>query len=263
MASSHGRSPFRSPLALLALVGLALLAIPLASLLIRVSWTTLGTDLQTAGAKDAIWLSIRTTLTTVALCLLLGTPLAWVLARSEGRWVPWVRAVVTVPLVLPPVVGGVALLLAWGRTGVIGGPLYDWFGWRLPYNWSRVVIAEVFVALPFFVLAVEGAMRSLDPRYDDIASTLGATPTRTFSRVVIPQVLPGIAAGAMLAWARALGEFGATITFAGSFPGTTQTAPLAVYQALDVDQDAATALAVIMLLVCVVVLAALRGKWLR
>lgn len=263
MASSHGRSPFRSPLALLALVGLALLAIPLASLLIRVSWTTLGPDLRTAGAKDAIWLSLRTTLTTVVLCLLLGTPLAWILARSEGRWVPWVRAIVTVPLVLPPVVGGLALLVAWGKRGVIGGPVFDLTGWQLPYNWSRVVLAEVFVALPFFVLAVEGAMRSLDPRYDDIASTLGATPTRTFSRVVIPQVLPGIAAGAMLAWARALGEFGATLTFAGSFPGTTMTAPLAIYQALDVDQNAANALAIVMLLVCVLVLGALRGKWLR
>lgn len=258
-----GRSPLRSPLALPALVGLALLAIPLAALLIRVSWTSLGPDLQTAGARAAIWLSVRTTFTTVALCLLLGTPLAWLLARSEGRWVAWVRAVVTVPLVLPPVVGGLALLVAWGRTGVIGGPLYDWFGWRLPYNWSRVVLAEVFVALPFFVLAAEGAMRSLDPRYDDVAATLGASPTRIFARVVVPQVLPGIAAGAMLAWARALGEFGATITFAGSFPGTTQTAPLAVYQALDVDQDAASALAVVMLLVCVVVLASLRGRWLR
>ncbi|WP_328823364.1 ABC transporter permease [Metallococcus carri] len=245
-----------------AAVAVAILVVPLAALLVRLDWASLPADLRTAGAAEALWLSLRTTLVTTLLCVALGTPLAWLLARAESRWASLLRALVTVPLVLPPVVGGVALLLTWGRLGLIGGPLDSW-GITLPYNWIRVVIAETFVSLPFYVLAVEGAMAALDRRYDDIAATLGASPARTFRTVAVPLVLPGIASGATLAWARALGEFGATITFAGSFPGMTQTAPLAVYQALDVDQNAATALASVMLVVCVAVLALLRGRWLR
>ncbi|KNX38164.1 molybdate ABC transporter permease subunit [Luteipulveratus halotolerans] len=256
-------SPARSVLALPAALALLVLVVPLIALLARVEWGSLGTALTAAGTGDALRLSLRTTLTTVVLCVVLGTPLAWVLARSSGRWPPWVRALVTVPLVLPPVVGGVALLMAWGREGLVGGPIHDWFGWSIPYSWVRVVLAETFVSIPFYVLAVEGALRSLDRRYDDIAATLGASPWRTFRAVAVPMVLPGVAAGATLAWARALGEFGATITFAGSFPGRTQTAPLAVYQALEVDPDAATALSMLMLVVCVVVLALLRGRWWR
>ena len=167
------------------------------------------------------------------------------------------------PLVLPPVVGGVALLMAWGRRGVVGGPLEAWFGITVPFTTVAVVMAELFVALPFYVVAVEGAMRGLDRRYDDVAATLGSGPVRTFVAVVLPMVLPGIAAGSALAWARALGEFGATITFAGSFPGRTQTAPLGVYAALERDPQAALALSVVMLTVSVVVLGALRTRWLR
>ncbi|MDE9367286.1 molybdate ABC transporter permease subunit [Luteipulveratus sp. YIM 133132] len=256
-------APARSVLAIPAALALVLLLLPLVALLSRVRWGSLGSALSTAGAGEAVSLSIRTTLTTVVLSALLGTPLAWVLARSTGRWLPWLRAVVTVPLVLPPVVGGVALLVAWGREGLVGGPIHDWFGWTIPYSWVRVVLAETFVSMPFYVLAVEGAMRALDGRYDAVAATLGASPWRTFRSVVVPMVLPGVAAGATLAWARALGEFGATITFAGSFPGRTQTAPLAVYQALEIDPDAATALSMVMLLVCVAVLALLRGRWWR
>jgi molybdate transport system permease protein len=164
--------------------------------------------------------------------------------------------------VLPPVVGGVALLAAYGRTGVLGGPLDDWLGVTLPFTTVAVVLAEVFVAMPFYVISVEGAMRGLDRRYDGIAATLGASPLRTFLTVVVPMVGPGIAAGAALAWARALGEFGATITFAGNFPGRTQTVPLAVFTALEQDPDAAVALSVLMLAVCVLVLAVLRRRWL-
>ncbi|AKU15803.1 ABC transporter permease [Luteipulveratus mongoliensis] len=255
--------PARSLLALPAVLALLLLMLPLIALLIRVDWPHLWTHLGTADAGAAVRLSLRTTLTTVVLCAVLGTPLAWLLSRSSGPLLPWLRALVTVPLVLPPVVGGVALLMAWGREGVVGGPLSDWFGWTIPYSWVRVVLAETFVSIPFYVLAVEGAMRSLDRRYDDLAATLGASPLRTFRTVAVPLTLPGIAAGATLAWARALGEFGATITFAGSFPGRTQTAPLAVYQALEIDPDAATALSMVMLIVCVVVLALLRGRWWR
>lgn len=256
-------SPVRSVLAFPAALALLLLLLPLIALFARVDWPHLGSHLATAEAGQAIRLSLQTTLTTVLLCALLGTPLAWVLARASGPLLPWIRALVTVPLVLPPVVGGVALLMAWGREGVLGGPLDDWFGWTIPYSWIRVVIAETFVSIPFYVLAVEGALRSLDRRYDDVAATLGATPWRTFRTVAIPLALPGIAAGATLAWARALGEFGATITFAGSFPGRTQTAPLAVYQALEIDPEAATALSMVMLVVCVIVLAMLRGRWWR
>lgn len=246
-----------------AVVALVLLVLPLLALVLRIDWPNLGTHLADAGARDAVVLSLRTTIVSVAVCVLAGTPVAWLLARSDGVWTSVLRALVTVPLVLPPVVGGVALLMAWGRTGVVGGPLYDLTGWTLPYSWVRVVIAETFVALPFYVLTVEGALRTLEPAYDEMAATLGASPARRLRTLAIPMALPGIISGATLAWARALGEFGATITFAGSFPGSTQTAPLAVYQALDASPDAATALAGLMLLVCVAVLAALRGRWLR
>jgi len=164
---------------------------------------------------------------------------------------------------VPPVVGGVALLMAYGREGVVGRVLFEVAGWSIPFTTVAVVFAEVFVAIPFYVLAVEGSMRGLDPRYDGLAATLGASPWRTFRTVVVPMVAPGIASGAALAWARALGEFGATITFAGSFPGRTQTAPLAVYFALESDPQAAIALSLVMLLLSVAILGALRGRWLR
>ncbi|GAB3582254.1 molybdate ABC transporter permease subunit [Calidifontibacter terrae] len=259
----RGRAGEALGLKAVATLAAALLVFPLIALLSRVSWTHLGRDLTTAGAGQALRLSLMTTTSSTLICALLGTPLAWFLARSEGRAIAVLRAIVTVPLVLPPVVGGVALLMAWGRTGVVGGPLHDWFGFTLPYNAVRVIIAETFVSLPFFVLAVEGALRTVDPSYDELAATLGATPGRRLRTIALPLALPGILSGMTLAWARSLGEFGATITFAGSFPGTTQTGPLAVYQALDVSIDAATALAAVMLLICVAVLALLRGSWLR
>jgi len=154
------------------------------------------------------------------------------------------------------------LLAAWGRGGVVGAALDDALGITIPFTTVAVIVAETFVALPFYVISVEGSMRGLDPRYDGIAATLGASPLRTFTRVAIPLIAPGMAAGAALAWARALGEFGATITFAGNFPGRTQTVPLAVFTALEQDPDAALALSVAMLGVCVVVLGALRSRWL-
>jgi molybdate transport system permease protein len=172
------------------------------------------------------------------------------------------RALVTVPLVLPPVVGGVALLSVLGRRGVLGRPLDEVLGISLPFTTAAVVIAEAFVAMPFLVLAVEGALRGADRRLDDAAATLGATRWYTFRRVTLPLVAPGLAAGAVLCWARALGEFGATITFAGNFPGTTRTMPLEVYIALQTDPDAAIALSLVLLLVSVAVLGALRERWL-
>jgi molybdate transport system permease protein len=253
----------RVPLALLvpACVGLAFLVLPLAGLLIRAPWTTLPERLTAPGVLTALRLSLQTATIATLLCVVFGVPLAWLLARIEfpGRRV--IRALVTVPLVLPPVVGGVALLLVFGRRGVLGSWLDSTFGITLPFTTTGVVLAESFVAMPFLVIAVEGALRGADSRYEEAAATLGAGRWTTFRRVTLPLVAPGIAAGAVLCWARALGEFGATITFAGNFPGRTQTMPLAVYLALEQDLDAAIVLSLILLTVSVVILASLRDRW--
>jgi molybdate transport system permease protein len=194
-------------------------------------------------------------------CLVLGVPLAWMLARVEFPARRLIRALVTVPLVLPPVVGGVALLLVFGRRGLVGEWLDSTFGVTLPFTTAGVVVAEAFVAMPFLVISVEGALRGADARYEEAAATLGAGRWTAFRRVTLPLIAPGVAAGAVLCWARALGEFGATITFAGNFPGKTQTMPLAVYLALEQDVDAAIVLSLLLLVVSVVILAALRDKW--
>ena len=245
-----------------AITAIALVALPLVAMLAATDWRHLGAHLTNPVVVPAIRLSLITTIATVALCLALGTPLAWLLSRRDGRLWSWIRALVTVPVVLPPVVGGVALLLAYGRFGLVGQPLDAATGLRLPFTPYAVVLAQLFVSLPFFVLAVEGAFRALDPRLLSVAGTLGASPTRIFLRVALPMTLPGVMSGAALAWARALGEFGATITFAGNFSGRTQTAPLAVYVALQADPDAAIALSLVMLALSIAVLGLLRGRWL-
>ena len=256
------RTP-RTPAGLLipATLGLLFLVLPLAGLVIRAPWTSLPQRLAQPGVLTALRLSLQTATIATLLCLALGVPLAWLLARVEfaGRRV--VRALVTVPLVLPPVVGGVALLLVFGRRGILGGWLDATFGITLPFTTTGVVLAEAFVAMPFLVIAVEGALRGADARYEEAAATLGAGRWTTFTHVTLPLVAPGIAAGAVLCWARALGEFGATITFAGNFPGRTQTMPLAVYLALETDLQAAIVLSLILLTVSVGILAALRDKW--
>jgi molybdate transport system permease protein len=244
-----------------ALLGLAFLVLPLAGLLIRAPWSTLPQRLAAPGVLAALRLSLVTATLATLVCLLLGVPLAWVLARSGLPGLRFARALVTVPLVLPPVVGGVALLLVFGRRGVIGGWLDATFGVSLPFSTAGVVLAEAFVAMPFLVIAVEGALRGADPRYEEAAATLGAGRWTAFRRVTLPLIAPGVAAGAVLCWARALGEFGATITFAGNFPGRTQTMPLAVYLALEQDLDAAIVLSLVLLVVSVVILAALRDRW--
>lgn len=253
----------RLPLVAPATIGVLFIVLPLLALLVRADWAHLGTHLAAPVVGQSLRLSALTTSLTLAVVWVVGTPLAWLLARADHPLVAWGRALITVPLVLPPVVGGVALLMTWGRRGVLGGWLAETFGVTLPFTTAAVVMAEIFVAMPFYVISVEGSMRSLDRRFDEIAATLGAGPVRTFRTVAIPMVLPGIAAGSALAWARALGEFGATITFAGSFPGRTQTAPLGVYAALERDPQAAIALSLVMLLVSVVVLGVLRSRWLR
>ncbi|HZP51294.1 MAG TPA: ABC transporter permease [Actinocrinis sp.] len=251
------------PLALLlpALLGVAFLTLPLIGLLVRTPWSDLTAQLRGTQVLQALRLSLVTASLATALALVLGVPLAWLLARARFPGRRLLRALITVPLVLPPVVGGVALLLALGRRGILGQYLDSWFGITLPFTTAGVVLAEAFVAMPFLVLSVEGALRAADPRFEDAAATLGASGWTTFRRVTLPLIAPGVAAGAVLAWARALGEFGATITFAGNFPGTTQTMPLAVYLALQDDPQAAIVLSLILLAVSITVLAALRERW--
>lgn len=249
------------PLLLPGAVALAFLLLPLLALLLRAPWTSLPSLLTSTEVWQALQLSLLSATAATAVSLVLGVPLAWLLARTEFPGRGFVRALVTLPLVLPPVVGGVALLLALGRNGVVGQWLDDWFGITLPFTTTAVVIAESFVAMPFLVISVEGTLRAADPRYEEAATTLGASRFTAFRRVTLPLIAPGIAAGSVLAWARALGEFGATITFAGNFPGRTQTMPLAVYLALQNDPDAAIALSLVLLAVSIAVLAGLRDRW--
>jgi molybdate transport system permease protein len=237
------------------------LVLPVLGLLLEAPWASLFERLQEPGISTALRLSLVTATISMLLCLLLGVPLAWALARVRFRGRKLVRALVTVPLVLPPVVGGIALLLTLGRRGVVGGPLADMFGVQIPFTTAAVVIAQTFVALPFLVLSVEGALRSADQRFDEVAATLGAGRWWTFVRVTLPLVGPGVASGAVLAWARALGEFGATITFAGSVGGVTQTMPLEIYAGYNTDRDTAVVLSLVLLAVSVLVLTALRERW--
>ncbi|MEU8264625.1 ABC transporter permease [Micromonospora sp. NPDC048999] len=253
----------RVPLALLIPAGLGLLflVLPLLGLLARTPWSSLPRRLAQPGVLTALRLSLETATLATLVCVALGVPLAWLLARVEFPGRRLVRALVTVPLVLPPVVGGVALLLVFGRRGLLGAWLDATFGVTLPFTTAAVVLAEAFVAMPFLVIAVEGALRGADARYEEAAATLGAGRWTTFTHVTLPLVAPGVAAGAVLCWARALGEFGATITFAGNYPGRTQTMPLAVYLALETDLQAAIVLSLILLIASVGILAGLRDRW--
>jgi molybdate transport system permease protein len=244
-----------------ALLGLVFLVLPLVGLLVRTPWRHLTQELAGADVTAALRLSLLSATLATALSLVLGVPLAWVLARVSfpGRRV--VRALVTLPLVMPPVVGGVALLLALGRAGVIGQYIERWFGYSLPFTTAGVVVAEAFVAMPYLVISVEGALRAADTRFEEAAATLGASRLTVLRRVTLPLIAPGLAAGTVLCWARALGEFGATITFAGDFPGRTQTMPLAVYLAMEDDPQAAIALSLVLLAVSLIVLISLRERW--
>jgi molybdate transport system permease protein len=240
----------------------AFLVLPLVALVARAPWASIGSRLADPATLDALRLSVLSASAATALSLVLGVPLAWVLARVAVPGLRLLRALVTVPLVLPPVVGGVALLLLLGRHGLVGGYLTAWFGVQVPFTTLAVVLAEAFVAMPFLVVSVEGALRTADRRYEDAAATLGAGPLTVARRVSLPMVAPAIAAGTALCFARALGEFGATITFAGSFPGTTRTMPLAIYLAMQDDPAGGIVLALLLLLASVAVLVLLRDRWL-
>jgi molybdate transport system permease protein len=263
--AARGGAARSAPLPLLvpALIAVAFLLLPLAGLLIRAPWGHLGAALSGSDATQALILSLWTATATTAISLLIGVPLAWVLARGSFPGQRLLRALVTLPLVLPPVVGGVALLLAFSRTGFVGRYLDTWFGLTIPFTPVAVVMAETFVAMPFLIITVEGALRSADQGFEEAAATLGATRMTVFRRVTVPLIAPSLWAGAVLCWARALGEFGATITFAGSFPGQTETMPIAVYYALENDPDAAIALSLVLLVVSIAVLASLRDHWMR
>lgn len=248
-------------LVVLGVLGLAVFAVPFIGLLSRVPWTDLPELLSNDLVTDALRLSLVTSLTATLVAVLIGVPLAWILARLEFPGRSLVRGLVTLPLVLPPVVGGAALLFALGRRGLIGEPLNQATGLLLPFSTSGVVLANTFVAMPFLVITVEGALRNLDRRYEGAASSLGAGQWTVLRRITLPMIGPSLVAGLVLTWARALGEFGATITFAGNLQGRTQTLPLAVFVALESDRDVAVALSLVMVVVSLAVLVALRERW--
>ncbi|GMA40940.1 ABC transporter permease [Mobilicoccus caccae] len=234
-----------------AALALCLVAGPLAGLLARVDWAGLPTLLSSESSLAALWLSLRTAVVSTLLCILLGVPLALVLARVDRR-VRWLRGIVLVPLVLPPVVGGLALLATFGRMGLIGRHI-EALGVSIAFTTLAVVLAQTFVALPFLVVGVEGALRTSGTRYERAAATLGASPTRALTRVTLPLVWPGLRSGATLAFARCLGEFGATLTFAGSLQGVTRTLPLEIYLQREVDPDAAVALSLLLVAVAIAI----------
>lgn len=250
-------------LVVLACLGLGILVVPLVGLLGRVPWSDLPDLITGEVVTDALRLSIVASLAATAISLMVGVPLAWLLARVEFPGRSLVRGIVTLPLVLPPVVGGAALLFALGRRGLIGEPLYEATGLVLPFSTWGVVVATTFVAMPFMVITVEGALRNLDGRFEGAASTLGAGRWTVLRRVTLPMIGPSLLSGLVLTWARAFGEFGATITFAGNLQGRTQTLPLSVFVALESDRDTAVAISLVMVVVSLTVLIALRDRWWR
>ena len=257
-----GRDGVPPAAAAVAALGAALFALPLVGLVWRVPWTGLVDALGAPEAVAAMRLSLVCSVAATALSIVLGLPLAWVQARGRFPGQSLLRALSLLPVVLPPVVGGVALLAVFGRRGLVGQWLEP-LGIRLPFTTAGAVLAETFVAMPFFVLSMEGALRGLDRRLEHAARSLGATRWVVFRRVTLPLVRPALGASAALCWARALGEFGATITFAGNFPGRTQTIPLAVYLALESRPDAGLALSLVLLAVSLTVLVLMRGRWLE
>lgn len=255
----------RPPLLLVVAAALAVLVflLPLIGLLLRVPWAELPALLTSDLAVDALRVSAVASVSATVIAAVLGVPLAWVLARVEFPGRSLLRGLVLLPLVLPPVVGGAALLFALGRRGPFGEPLFRLTGLVLPFSTAGVVVAVTFVSMPFLVVTVEGALRSLDPRFEGAAATLGAGRWTVLRRVTLPMIGPSLLSGLVLTWARALGEFGATITFAGNLPGRTQTLPLAVFVQLEADREAAVALSLVMVVISFAVLVALRDRWWR
>ena len=256
------RDRLPGPVLVLALVAIAFFALPFVGLLWRMPWDALWSIAADDAVLTALWLSIRTSLAATTLAVVFGVPLAWLLARVAFRGRGAVRALCMLSMVLPPVVGGVVLFFSFGRRGLFGQYLDRWFDVRLPFTIWGVIVAQTFVSMPFLVITVEAALRQMDRRYEDAARTLGGSRWYVFRRVTLPTIQPALVAGAVLAWARALGEFGATITFAGNFPGTTRTMPLATYLALETDPPSALVLSLVLVVISFVVLLGLRDRWL-
>jgi len=243
-------------------LALTLLILPIVALVVRADWATVPAAITSPEAIAALSLSLQTATAATALCLVLGVPLAVVIARATPRVAGVLRALATLPLVMPPLVGGIALLYLLGRGGLVGHWLYVGFGVSIPFTTLAVVLAQTFVALPFLVMAVESALRTAGTRFETVAATLGAGPWRVFGRITLPLILPGVASGVALCFARALGEFGATALFAGNAEGITRTMPLAIYTAFNgagVSQDSAVALSLLLIAVAIVILVLLRS----
>jgi molybdate transport system permease protein len=246
-----------------ALIGVLFLLLPALALVVRMPWSDLGRIYRDKHLWTALRLSLESSLEATAIALVLGVPLAWVLARLRLRGIGILRALVTFPLVLPPVIGGVALFAAFGRFGMFGSEIRAVFGVDLPFSYAAVVVAQTFVAMPFLVITVEGAFRIADRGVEEAAATLGASRSRIFARVTLPLVMPAIIAGSVLCWARALGEFGATLLFGGNTVGTTQTLPTAVLTVFGDNPADAPALALPLMIVALLILGLLRDRWLR
>ncbi|MEY4224757.1 MAG: hypothetical protein RIS33_1691 [Actinomycetota bacterium] len=247
--------------AVLAVFAIAFFALPFLGLVWKMPWSDIGRVLGKSEVRTALWLSIRTSIASALLAGVFGVPLAWLLARTNFPGRNFVRALCTMSMVLPPVVGGVALFFSFGRRGLFGQYLDQWFSFQLTFSVWGVIVAQTFVAMPFLVLTVEAAIRQADGRFEDAGRTLGATRSYVFRRITLPAIRPALVAGFVLAWARALGEFGATITFAGNFPGTTQTISIATYLALETDQRDALVLSIVMIATSFAVLLGLRDRW--
>ena len=245
-----------------AVIGAAFVVLPLVAMAARVDWSRFWSLITSGSSLSALELSVKTAAASTALCILFGVPMAMVLARSQSRAIRWARPLILLPLVLPPVVGGIALLYAFGRLGLLGEYL-EAAGIRIAFTTTAVVLAQTFVSLPFLVIALEGAARTAGADFEVVAATLGARPTAVWWRVTLPLLAPGLASGAVLAFARALGEFGATLTFAGSREGVTRTLPLEIYLQREVDADAAVALSVLLVAVAAVVVIGLGSRRLK
>lgn len=242
-----------------AAIGALLVLLPLVAMAARVAWGDFWALITSQSSLDALRLSLQTSATSALACVVLGAPMALFLARSDFPGLPLLRSLVLIPLVLPPVVGGLALLYAFGRQGLIGQHL-EVLGIQVAFSTTAVVLAQTFVALPFLVISLEGALRTAGTRYEVVAASLGARPSRVLLRVTLPLVLPSLLSGTVLSFARALGEFGATLTFAGSLQGTTRTLPLEIYLQRETDPDAAVALSFLLMVVAVLVIAAARRR---
>ena len=258
------RPPSKTPLVITAVaaLGVVLLVAPIVGLVWRTPWTKFFAIVMDDPVREAAALSMVVATSAAVACVVLGLPLGFVLARSRIRGSRLLRALILLPMVLPPVAGGTALLFALGRRGIIGQRLDDWFGITLPFSTAGAIVAATFVALPFFVLAVESALEGLDPELEETAASLGSSPTRVFITVTVPLIRPAVLAGVTLSWARALGEFGATIAFAGDSPGRTRTLPLALYRSLATDPDQALVMGIVLVAVALSVLVGLRSRWL-